>query len=273
MSVAIETTVPPDLQEVRDWLARLRLKNGLGQAREALKMMSQRHPHDAGVQELVEWHDPKWWQPLDFGGIRLERRGPEHFDFVWSVVLDRDFSNKLKHIPENLTPRDLLQALTRDQVSLIPDSRSIQWVIFKDALPVGLSMFVNINFRNRTAEQIMGVLPPHDHSFLVGDAYCASLLFAFNNLGLNKVQGLIYDRNRDVAEQQERLGFKREGFLRQAVWNETQQGYEDLLQIALLREDFDCNRVLQRHIRRQAYASVLDQRRDLPRFPLAPPPV
>ena len=272
MSQSFETSVAPDMPQVRDWVARLRLQKGLGPAREALLMLLRRHPDHAGVQELAQWHDLQWWQPLDFGGIRLERRSPEHFDFVWSLVLDRPFSSKLKHIPEDLTPRDLLQALTQDQIALLPDSRSIPWVVFKGQQPIGLSMFVNINFRNRSAEQIMGVLPQHDHSFLVGDAYCASLLFAFNCLGLNKVQGLIYERNREVAEQQERLGFKREGLLRQAVWNESEQCYEDLLQISLLREDFERNRVLQRHISRQAHAPSLRQQREWPRFPLAPAP-
>jgi RimJ/RimL family protein N-acetyltransferase len=270
MSLSFDTTIAPDLAQVRDWLARLRLQKGLAQTRDALRMLQQRHPDNAGVQELVQWHDPRWWQPLSFGNIRLERRAPEHFDFVWQLVLDREFSSKLKHIPEALTPKDLLQALTQDQNALIPDTRSIQWVVYKEGQPIGLSMFVNINFRNRSAEQIMGVMPPHDHSFLVGDAYCASLLFAFNCLGLNKVQGLIYEHNRAVAEQQERLGFQREGLLRQAVWNESAQGYDDLLQIALLRENFERNRVLQRHIRRQLHAPVLDQRLDWPRQPMAP---
>jgi RimJ/RimL family protein N-acetyltransferase len=272
MSLAFETSVPPDLPQVRDWLARLRLQKGLGHALDAVRMLHRRQPDNAGVQELLDWHDPMWWHTLEFGGIRLARRAPEHFDYVWQLVLDRPFSSKLKQVSLELTPRDLLQALTQDQIALLPDSRSIQWVVFRGDKPVGLSMFVNINFRNRTAEQIMGIQPPHDHSFLVGDAYCASLLFAFNCLGLNKVQGLIYERNREVAEQQERLGFRREGLLRQAVWNEERQDYEDLLQIALLREDFERNRVLQRHIRRQPHAAFLDQRRDWPRFPMEPIP-
>lgn len=268
MNPAFQTTVPPDMPQVREWLARLRLQKGLVQARDALRMMQQYHPNHAGIQELVDWHHPQWWQPIHFGNIRLERRCPDHFDFVWQVVLDRAFSNKLKNIPKDLTPRDLLQALTQDHIALLPDSRSIQWVVFRGDQPIGLSMFVNINFRNRTAEQIMGIMAPHDHSFLVGDAYCSSLLFAFNCLGLNKVQGLIYDHNRDVAEQQERLGFQREGLLHQAVWNEESQRYDDLLQIALLKKDFESNRVLQRHIRRQNYDEILTMRRDWPRNPM-----
>lgn len=270
--VALDTRIAPEMGSVRDWLGRLRLQKGPDAARLALRSMLQRYPTHTGLQELLDWHDARWWQPLNFGGVRLERRGPEHFDFVWQVVLDRAFSSKLKHVPEALTPRDLLQVLTQDQIALLPDSRAIQWVVFKGSEPVGLAMFVNINFRNRSAEQIMGLLPGHDHSFLVGDAYCASLLFAYHAMGLNKVQGLIYGRNREVAEQQERLGFRREGLLRQAVWSELDQSYEDLLQIALLRDEFEANRVLQRHIRRQPHDPWLDQRQEWPRYPLTQSP-
>jgi RimJ/RimL family protein N-acetyltransferase len=209
---------------------------------------------------------------LEFGGIRLERRAPEHFEFVWSVVLNRDFSAKLKHIPEHLTARDLLHILTQDHTALLPDSRSIQWVVFKGDQPIGLAMFVNINFRNRTAEQIMGLLPGHDISVLVGDVYCATLMFAFHCLGLNKAVGLIYGSNQVVAEQQERLGFEREGLLRQAVWNDAQQSYEDLLQIALTREKFEHNRVLQGIRRRRPHDALFERQREWPRYPLSSGP-
>lgn len=269
---AFETTVAPDMAQVHDWLARLRLHQGLDAARQALRMLRQRHPDHAGIQELVDWHDPQWWQPLVFGGIRLERRAPEHFDFVWSLVLDRDFSAKLKHIPQDLTARDLLHILTQDHTTLLPESRSIQWVVFKGDQPIGLAMFVNINFRNRTAEHIMGLLPGHDLSVLVGDAYCGTLMFAFNCLGMNKAVGLVYGGNQAVAEQQERLGFVREGLLRQSVWNDARQGYDDLLQIALLREDFDHNRVLQGIRRRRPHDAMFERQRQWPRYPLKPVP-
>jgi RimJ/RimL family protein N-acetyltransferase len=272
MSEAFETTVAPDMPQVRDWLARLRLQQGLDAARQALHMLRLRHPGHAGVQELLDWHDAQWWQPLEFGGIRLERRAPEHFEFVWSVVLNRDFSAKLKHIPEHLTARDLLHILTQDHTALLPDSRSIQWVVFKGDQPIGLAMFANINFRNRTAEQIMGLLPGHDISVLVGDVYCATLMFAFHCLGLNKAVGLIYGSNQEVAEQQERLGFEREGLLRQAVWNDAQLSYEDLLQIALTREKFEHNRVLQGIRRRRPHDALFERQREWPRYPLSSGP-
>lgn len=262
--------IGPDFQEVADWLSRIRDRDGLDQARRALHGLQKNFPDHQGLKELAYWHDAFWWRAIRFGGVRLERRGAEHFDFAWSVTLDRDFATRLKQIPSDLNPRDLLSVLTKDSVTLIPEQKCINWIVFRDDVPIGLSMFVNINFRNRTAEQIMGILPQFDASFLVGDAYCASLLFLFNCLGLNKVQGLVYSSNESVALQQERLGFRREGVLREAVWNEAQQKVDDLIQIAMLRSDFDRNRVLQRFIRRQEHDCWLDEPRLHPRMPFRP---
>lgn len=271
MTPNFQTAVPPDLPQVIAWVDRLRLQQGLDVARQACLNLLHRHPDEPLLAELVQWHQGDWWRPLTSGSVRLERRGPEHFDFVWALVMDTEFSQKLKHIPSELTPRDLLEVLTQDQMALLPQSRSIQWVVFHDDTPIGLSMFVNINFRNRSAEQILGILPAHDHSFWVGDAYSASLSFAFNSLGLTKVQGLIYRSNQAVAQLQERLGFVREGVLRSAVWSEKAQTYEDLVQIALLQSEFDRNRVLQRLVKRQPKNSFLQTRCTWPRQPLKTP--
>jgi RimJ/RimL family protein N-acetyltransferase len=268
MTPDYKTAVPPDLPQVITWLDRLRQQQGLDAARQTCLNLVRRHPDQPLLAELLQWHQVDWWRPLSLGSIRLERRCPDHFDFVWSLVLNTDFSQKLKYIPPGLTPRDLLDILTRDQFALLPQSRSMQWVVFHGDIPVGLSMLVGINFRNRSAEQIMGILPGYDHSFVVADAYSASLSFAFNSLGLNKVQGLVYGSNQEVAVQQERLGFVREGVSRSAVWSEENQNYEDLVQIALLQSEFDQSRVLQRLIRRQPSDPFLLTRRSWSRQPL-----
>jgi RimJ/RimL family protein N-acetyltransferase len=267
---ALVDSVTPDLHAVSAWVSRLRQSEGAEAAHLALQALCQRYPANTSLAELGYWNDRLWWQPFRFGGIRLERRGPQHFDFVWSIVQNRAFARRLKQVPVELTAGELMDTLNQDALSLIPEGRTIQWVVFRDDVPIGLSMFVNINFKNRSAEQIMGILPGFDVSFLVGDAYCASLLFAFNCLGLNKVQGLIYASNESIALQQERLGFRREGLLRQAIWDAEFERYRDLVQIALLREEFVTNRVLQRHIRRQAHDAVLDIERSVSRAQLSP---
>ncbi len=271
MITSYEIDPPPEVGEVADWLERVRRNDGLAAAQQAVFGLARRYPQVEDLQALAMWHRPQWWEPLQFGAIRLERRAPQHFDFVWSTMLDRDFSQRLKHVPADLTPRDLLHVLTQDHIALIPQSRAVQWVVFRGSEPIGLSMFVNISFQNRVAEQIMGILPGHDTAFAVGDSYLASLSFAFNTLGLNKVQGLVYRDNAIVAELQERFGFRREGVLRQAVWREDAGRYEDVIQISMLRSEFDANRVTQRYIARQQRSSLLMLRQEWPRKPLAAP--
>ena len=266
---AYEIDPPPEVGDVAHWLERGRRNDGLAAAQEAVFRLARRYPDVPELQALALWHRPQWWEPLHFGAIRLVRRAPEHFDFVWSTMLDRDFSSRLKHVPADLTPRDLLHVLTQDHIALIPHSRAVQWIVYRGDQPIGLSMFVNISFQNRVAEQIMGILPGHDTAFAVGDSYLASLSFAFNTLGLNKVQGLIYRDNTVVAELQERFGFRREGVLREAVWKEEFGRYEDLIQISMLRSEFDQNRVTQRYIARQQRSPLLMQRQEWPRKPLA----
>jgi RimJ/RimL family protein N-acetyltransferase len=264
----IRTSVAPDSVQVAAWASRLRMQKNVAAAREMLFHLKGKFPDDDVIASLMEWHRPEWWQDLSFGGIRLVRRTPEHFEFVWSVILNEEFSKKLKHIPEGLNPKDLLKILAFDQAALIPESRSIQWIIFKGDTPIGLSMFLNINFFNRSAEQILGILPEFDHTFDVSSAYCASLAWAFNAMGLNKVYGLIYGGNAAAAELQERLGFRREAYFKNDIWNERTQNYDDMMQIGLLQEEFDSNPRLQKLVQRGQRSPWLMTRQYWPRRPI-----
>ena len=265
MTPEFNSQLPPQADAVQEWLARLRSQQGLAKAQETIFYLMRKFPDQLGLQVLRDWHDPVWWKPIEFGAIRLERRGPEHFEFLWSLVLQKEFAHQLKHLPPGLTPSDLMLVLSNESTAIIPESRAITWVIFKGEQPIGMSMFVNINFKNRTAEQIMGIMPGYDTSFLVADAYFSSLLVAYNCLGLNKVQGLIYDSNESAATLQQRFGFQREGRLRQAVWHEESQRYLDLIQISLLHEEFLVNRFIQRYIGREARNPFLMRRQEWPR--------
>ena len=268
MTIVVETQVPPEFEHVVEWLERTAQQEGLRKAQEMALQLARRYPQERLLQELADWVQPAWWAPIEFGQVRMERRGPEHFEFVWSLALDDDFAKRMKHVPRDLTPKDLLHVLSRDHTGLIPRRQAIQWVLFHGDEPIGLSMFLNINFENRTAEQIMGLLPEYDRSFLVGDAYCASLLFAYNTLGLNRVYGNIYAFNEQTATLQERLGFRREGCAKEAVWDEDSETYIDLMQIALLRSEFETSRVLQRFIGREQRPDWLMRRQEWPRQPL-----
>jgi hypothetical protein len=57
--------------------------------------------------------------------------------------------------------------------------------------------------------------------------------------------------------------------LREAVWKEESGTYADVIQISMLRSEFDQNRVTQRYIARQQRSALLTQRQEWPRKPLA----
>lgn len=263
----IQTNLPPDAPQVAGWAARLRARNGVQAARDLLFHLSRKFPQNKNLNELIQWHRPEWWADQEFSRVRLVRRTTEHFDFVWSVILNEDFARKLKHLPDGLTPKDVLQKLTIDESSLIPETRDIQWIVYSGDQPIGISMFVNINFQNRSAEQVMGILPEYDHTFDVSHAYCASLSWAFNSLGLHKVYGLIYGENTAAATLQERLGFQREAHFKKEMWSDQEQRYIDLVQIAMLQEEFDHTPRLQRLVQRGKRSSWLVNRQTWPRKP------
>jgi len=267
VTIAITTRATPQPRELVAWLQHTRSQQGLRAAREALLPLQRRHPDNAAVAELSDWHDESWWQPLRFGSITLVRQAPEHFEFVWTLSLDRDFSSKLTQLPDFPTPKELLEELTFNEQSLIPEINAIHWVVIRDGTPIGLAAIVNINFLHRVAILTLGVVPGHDRSMAVADVCCASLMFAFNCLGMNKVQSRVSAANDHATQLQKRLGFVEEARLKQEVWNESDNQYQDLTLLSMLRDEFAANKVLQRQARRQ-HDPRLDQTRSWPRRPL-----
>lgn len=267
MTTNVTTRATPEPRELVAWLQHTRSQKGLRAAREALLPLHRRHPDNPAISELFDWHDACWWQPLRFGCISLERQAAEHFEFVWTLALDTDFSSKLVQFPGFPTPKELLEELTTNEQSLVPEINAIHWVVFKDGTPIGLAAIVNINFLHRVATLSIGVLPGHDRSMAVADAFCASLVFAFNCLGMNKMQSRVSTSNDHATQLQKRLGFTEEACLKQEVWAESDNRYQDLIALSMLRDEFATNKVLQRQVRRR-HDPMLDQTRAWPRHPL-----
>lgn len=267
MTLSVTTRAKPEPRELIGWLQHTRSQKGMRAAREALTSLLRRYPDHSAIAELADWHDESWWQPLAFGGISLERQTPEHFEFVWTLALDREFSSRFDQLPESMTPKDLLEKLTADEQRLIPEAKSIHWIVFQEGAPIGLAMLVNINFRHRIAELAMGILPSHGRTLAVADACCASLMFAFNCLGMNKVQGRIPTSDPRVAQLLKRVGFLEEGCFTQEVWLPSEGRYQDRVQLSMLRDEFALNRIIQRHARRR-HDTRLDHHRAWPREPL-----
>ena len=70
------------------------------------------------------------------------------------------------------------------------------------------------------------------------EALAAIIEFGFREVGLNRVQAVLMPGNVASVKLLEKLGFRREGVLRQYEnWGE--KGYVDLLMFALLRHEYE----------------------------------
>ena len=267
MTVTVSTRRAPEPSELVDWLRQVRLHKGVAEARHALMALHRRHPDDPALTELMHWHDERWWQPVRFGVVSLARRTPEAFEFVWSLVLDTAFSSTLMTLPESVTPKDLLEELSADEHTLIPERNAIQWLIHVRNRPIGLIMLTHLNFQHRIADLRLGAVAGHGHALAIVDACCAALLVAFNCLGLNKVQARIESDNPVAIKLAERAGFVPEAVMRQDLWNEARQRYEDVVQLSMTQDEFARNRLFLRRARSESDA-WLHHRTEWPRDPL-----
>ncbi|MBR6408072.1 MAG: GNAT family N-acetyltransferase [Clostridia bacterium] len=96
----------------------------------------------------------------------------------------------------------------------------------------------NVNYRHRSAEMgiVIGV-SKHRHSGYGTEAIELLLKFAFEEMNLNRISLHVLEYNTSAIACYEKLGFVREGVLRQAHWGEGK--YADLLVYGILREEWE----------------------------------
>ena len=79
---------------------------------------------------------------------------------------------------------------------------------------------------------------PYWRQGMMTEALAAIIGFGFREVGLNRVQGVLMPGNVVSVKLLEKLGFQREGILRQYE-NWGGKGYADLLMFALLRQEYE----------------------------------
>lgn len=88
--------------------------------------------------------------------------------------------------------------------------------------------------------------PSHRRNGYGGEALALAIDYCWKQLNLSRLSLKVFDHNADAVALYRRLGFEREGLLRQALFIDG--GWTDLVLMALLRDD----RQADRGIRRQA---------------------
>lgn len=102
---------------------------------------------------------------------------------------------------------------------------------------IGITVLHSINLINRTAEMgiYLGSKEFRGRGF-AREASIETLKFGFYKLGLNRIQGRIIKENVDSLTLCERLGFKREGIFREAIFKNNE--FKDLVLVSMLKTEF-----------------------------------
>jgi ribosomal-protein-serine acetyltransferase len=116
------------------------------------------------------------------------------------------------------------------------EGKSLSFGIFEGNQVIGSIGFCNVSRVSRRAEIGYWIGLPHQGRGIVTEACKLLIDHAFNDLGLNRVEIRCATGNRRSRAIPERLGFVREGTLRQSEWRHTH--FNDTAIFGMLKKDW-----------------------------------
>ncbi len=115
------------------------------------------------------------------------------------------------------------------------DSFAVHWE--GEDEPVGVVSLANISHANSSADLSVIVGDEKNRDQGLGTEAIRILLgYAFEDLGLNRVALSVFEFNGTAIHAYEKLGFKREGLLRQALWRNG--CFHDAILMSILTQDW-----------------------------------
>ncbi|MEY3219016.1 MAG: hypothetical protein RIT27_373 [Pseudomonadota bacterium] len=182
--------------------------------------------------------------PLLGKRLRLERRAPQHTDFIWQCRQDRRFWELYRMTDNpNETP-DQIRTKLEEESQLLPHQlRWLEWVIIRidQNKPIGLAAVADYQPQHRRGEFLIGIVDPLEQKAGIGlEASLLVLDFSFNYLKLHKFMSFVYGYNQSSQQNTLQLGFVKEGHFREHMFI-PEKGYIDLYQNGLLESDFRNN--------------------------------
>lgn len=161
----------------------------------------------------------------------------EDVDALYAIFSDAEVMRYWSTTP--LTDRDAASAMLKDIHDGFERRTLLKWGVARrtDNALIGTVTLINLDFTHRRAEVGYALGRAHWGNGYIQEALHALLAYAFGELGLHRIEADVDPRNAASIRTLERLGFKREGYLRER-W---QVGGEilDGLFYGLLRPDWE----------------------------------
>lgn len=138
-----------------------------------------------------------------------------------------------------LADRDAAVDLLNEIQDGFREQSTLKWGVSKrtDGALIGTTTLFNLDFSNRRAEMGYALGREHWKQGYMQEALNALLAYAFETLNLRRIEADVDPRNAASIQTLERLGFQREGFLRER-W-EVNGEIQDALFYGLLRADWE----------------------------------
>jgi RimJ/RimL family protein N-acetyltransferase len=215
-------------------LARLRREGRLAEAR-ALQQQRLAEEADPRIGFLSWQHAPFWWQPIEGPRVRLVRRGPDDAALVRRCWADADFMARFNRQAVALPADDaaLAALLAGEREATVEEHHALHWTVQVGGEGVGFVSLVDVGFRHRRAEFLIGVRPGTSSWAAVEAAHLA-LRFAAGPMQLERLVAHFYHDNVEAIRAALKLGFEHEGVLRGHIRNTATGRREDLVVTGLL---------------------------------------
>ena len=205
-------------EELSALLRTLRRRGKLNEASLLVQQTLVNRPGDEWLKQLAWQHAPFWWQPLHSPRCTLVRRNGMHTALLRRLWADQFFMERFHRLAATLPTDDAaLQALLeREHWALPEETRALHWVIEVHGVPTGLVSVVDWSLMHRRAEFLIGVLPDSSPG-VAADATYAVIAFLASKARLEKLTASFYTNNPQALALAEKLGFEREGVLREHI--------------------------------------------------------
>jgi len=113
---------------------------------------------------------------------------------------------------------------------------TLRFALQEDDVIIGSCGFLNQAERHQRAELGFELSPAYQGQGIAKEASLAVIEYGFTELSLNRIEALVLPANTASQRLLERLGFQREGLLRQ--YEKTRSQFDDLYMYSILRGDW-----------------------------------
>lgn len=172
---------------------------------------------------------------IDGKMIYLRAMEPEDMECYRDMINDPDISKNVVGWSYPVSKREQMQWYER----AVGDKHNLRFTIVlkENDLPVGMVNLVSIDWQNRSAKHGIKLHPacPKGKG-IATDAVMTLMGYAFEEMGLHRVETTRIEYNEASRKLYEKCGWKVEGVKREAVYRGGK--YHDLVVISALKEDY-----------------------------------